>query len=143
MKKYLLLAAFLAAVSSSFASPVEQTIRQIEQDWAVALTKADVAAIDKIEAADYQATDFTGMVSNKAQGLADLKSGAAKIDSFVLGELKVRVYGDTAVVNGTDTEKSSYKGKDTSGQYSWTDVFVKQGGAWKAVNTQVTKVVKD
>lgn len=83
------------------------------------------------------------MVSNKAQGLADLKSGAAKIDSFVLGELKVRVYGDTAVVNGTDTEKSSYKGKDTSGQYSWTDVFVKQGGAWKAVNSHVTKVVKD
>jgi len=40
--------------------------------------------------------------------------------------MKVRFFGDTAVLTGSDEEKSSYKGKDTSGRYTWTDVFVKR-----------------
>jgi hypothetical protein len=45
-------------------------------------------------------------------------------------------------VSGLETEKSKYDGKDSSGQYRFTDVFVKQGGAWKAVSTHVSKVKK-
>ena len=47
-----------------------------------------------------------------------------------------------AVVTGSDTEKSMDKGKDTSGKYIWTDVFVKQNGKWRAVSSQNTKVPK-
>ncbi len=54
----------------------------------------------------------------------------------------MRAYGDTAVVHGLETEKSSYKGKDTSGQYRFTDVFVKRNGRWQAIATQVTRVAK-
>jgi hypothetical protein len=35
------------------------------------------------------------------------------------------------------------KQEDLSGQYSWTDVFVKQNGQWKAVAAQVTMVAKE
>jgi hypothetical protein len=45
-------------------------------------------------------------------------------------------------VHGLDTEKSSYKGKDTSGQYRFTDVFVKRNGLWHAVATHASKVAK-
>jgi hypothetical protein len=45
-------------------------------------------------------------------------------------------------VVGSDTEKSTYHGKDSSGQYSWTDVFVKRNGQWQAVASQSTKVPK-
>ncbi len=41
----------------------------------------------------------------------------------------LRVFGDTAVVTSSDDEKSSYKGKDTSGHWTWTDVLVKRQGA--------------
>jgi ketosteroid isomerase-like protein len=74
----------------------------------------------------------------KAQVLVELKSGDNKTDSITLGDMKVRVYGDTAVVTGSDDEKSSYKGKDTSGHYTWTDVFVKRKGHWQAVASQGT-----
>jgi hypothetical protein len=47
--------------------------------------------------------------------------------------MAVRVFGNTAVVTGSDTEKSMENGKDTSGKYVWTDVFVKQNGKWRAV----------
>jgi len=56
--------------------------------------------------------------------------------------MKVRVFGNTAVVTGTDTEKSSYKGKDTSGKYVWTDVFVQRNGRWQAAASQSVKVPK-
>ena len=50
------------------------------------------------------------------------------------------VFGSIGVVQGSDTEKSSYKGKDTSGKYVWMDVFQKKNGKWQAVRSQVAKV---
>ena len=45
-----------------------------------------------------------------------------------------------AIVHGLETEKSSYKGKDISGQYRFTDVFMKREGKWMAIATHVTRV---
>jgi hypothetical protein len=56
--------------------------------------------------------------------------------------MTVRIFGNTAVVTGSDTEKSMENGKDTTGKYVWTDVFVKQNGKWRAVTSQSTKLPK-
>nr|MBA3766029.1 nuclear transport factor 2 family protein [Acidobacteriota bacterium] len=55
--------------------------------------------------------------------------------------LKVRVYGETAVVTGRATVKGKYKGMDISGQYRYTHVFVKQRGHWLVVTAQQTRVL--
>jgi hypothetical protein len=69
--------------------------------------------------------------------LTDIRSGAQKLDSYEMGVMDVKVFGGgIAVVQGSDTEKSSYKGKDTSGKYVWTDVFVDRNGKWVAVRSQ-------
>ena len=120
----------------------EQVIKQLEQEWAEALQKRDQAAIDRIVARDWMLTDPEGALITKGQADADLNSGALKFESFKLDAMTVRVYGDTAVVHGLETEKSSYKGKDTSGQYRFTDVFVKRNGRWQAIATHVTRFVK-
>jgi len=120
----------------------EQIIKQLEQEWADALLKRDQAAIDRITSADWVLTDPKGRLIAKAQADADLKSGTVKFESIKLDELKVRVYGDTAVVHGLETRKSSYKGKDTSGQYRFTDVFVNRNGRWQAIATHVSRVAK-
>jgi hypothetical protein len=54
-------------------------------------------------------------------------------------DVSARVMGNMAVVQGADDEKSSYNGKDTSGSYTWMDVFEKRGGKWVAIASQVTK----
>jgi ketosteroid isomerase-like protein len=56
--------------------------------------------------------------------------------------MKVRLLGDVALVHGLSTSKGSYKGKENSGQFRWTDVFVKRGGRWLAVATHSSKVEK-
>jgi len=46
-----------------------------------------------------------------------VKSG----DSFDFGPMDVKVIGNVAVVQGSDTEKNTYKGTDTSGNgLGWT-----------------------
>ena len=112
---------------------------QIERDWAAALVKKDEAAIDKILATEFQA-NYVGMVGNKKQYLSVLKSNSSKTESAALSEMKAIVFGDRAIVNGLSTEKSSMAGKDTSGQYRWTDVFVKREGRWQCVTGYAAKV---
>jgi len=132
----------IAADKKGKSGTDEQIIKQLMQKWADALMKSDHAAIDQIESADWMLTDPEGMLVSKAQAEASLKSGTMKFESFKFDELNVRVYGNTAVVHGLQTRKSSYRGKDTSGQYRSTDVFVKRNGRWQAVAAHVSRVAK-
>jgi ketosteroid isomerase-like protein len=50
--------------------------------------------------------------------------------------VKVRVYGDTAVLTGLDTVKSKRKGQEYVERYLYTDVWVKRGKRWQCVATQ-------
>jgi len=131
-----------AKAQKADAGSVEQTVMQMERDWVQASLKKDTAVMEKILADDWAGIDFSGKTNTKAQSIADLKSGASATQSIDLGDMKVRVYGNTAIVTGSDTEKSTYKGKDSSGKYVWTDVFVNRNGRWQAVASQSIKLDK-
>lgn len=143
--KLILLVAMVAITSSSVtfgqakdpskkqSGNDEQTLMRIEQEMTDALVKGDVSASERYLADSYTFTAPDGDVSDKARSIADLKSGDLKFESSVLDDMKVQVYGDTAIVTYTSTDKGAYKGKDLSGRYRWTDVFVKRGGNWQLV----------
>lgn len=118
----------------------EQQLMKLEHEWADAFLHGDAAAVERIEAAGFVFTDPDGKVNGKAEDLADLKSSAYKLESANIENLKVRLYGDTAVVTGHNVMKGTYKGKDLSGTYAFTDTFIKRGGRWEAVASQVTKI---
>ncbi len=101
--------------------------------------KKDMVALDKMLATEFQA-NYVGLVGNKKQFLSVLKSDTSKTESAVGSEMRAFVFGDRAIVNGLSTEKSITAGKDTSGQYRWTDVFVKRDGRWQAVTGYASKV---
>jgi len=143
----------VAATSLAFGEPSakepktqgggnEQLLSQLENDWAVALVKHDIVTVDRIVSPSWMMSDPDGGIADKAQCDAELKAGVVAIESFTIDSLTVHVDGDTAVVFGLETEKSTYKGADSSGQYRFTDVFVKRNGVWKAIATHVTKVAK-
>ena len=70
------------------------------------------------------------------------ESDDATFTDFNIEDLKVRFYGDTAIVVGRGSIKAHTKTRDLSGNYVWTDTFVKQNGEWKAVASQVTSVLE-
>jgi len=123
-------------------SSVEQSLTQLERDWNQATLTKDYKALNRIIADEWTGIDYQGVTVTKAESIAELKSGESSNTSVELGEMKVKVYGNTAVVVGSDMEKSTYHGKDSSGRYAWMDVFVKRGGRWQAVASQSTRIGK-
>jgi len=69
-----------------------------------------------------------------------IKDGTTKFDSFVVSDVLVRVYGETAVVTFHGDIHGSRAGKDMSGQFREVRVFVKRDGAWRAVMAQRTRI---
>jgi ketosteroid isomerase-like protein len=132
----------VAILAQAQAESVEQELTKIEKGWADAMVKLDFAFLDRILAEDYLYTDYDGNVLTKAQNLAPLKSGEYVVTSAVNDEIKVRVYGDAAVVTGRWTGKETIKGKDISGQYRWTDTFIKRDGRWQCVATHDSKIAQ-
>ena len=112
---------------------VEQTLMKIERDALAALLKKDIAAFGRIFADDAVVITPDGSPQTKAQLLADVKSGDLVVESSEISDMKVRAYGDTAVVTYVTTDKGKFKGQDISGRYRWTDVFVRRGGTWQIV----------
>lgn len=148
MKQVLLLLSLLPLTNSLFAQTknskdsAEQTLIQMEFDWSQADVKKDAATLNRIMADDWMGIDFEGTVMTKADVMRDLHSDATATESTELREVKVRIFGNTGIVSGTDIEKSQYKGQDSSGAYIWTDVFVLRNGRWQAVSSQSTKLAQ-
>jgi ketosteroid isomerase-like protein len=138
----LVLASDKTAPAKSDRAGAEQTLIQIEQEWNRALMAKDIKTVDKIMAEDWTGIDFRGVTMTKAESIEELKSGESGNASVELGDMTVKVFGSTAVVIGSDTEKSTYHGQDSSGRYAWMDVFVKRAGRWQAVASQSTKIAK-
>jgi ketosteroid isomerase-like protein len=115
--------------------PVE-TIKQLERDWAAAQKAVDLSKLSQIVADDWAGLGTDGARSTKADFLEDVKSGRSKLQSIELGPMDVIVVGTIAVVQGSDTEKSTTRGQDTSGKWVWMDVFVNRNGKWLAVRSQ-------
>jgi hypothetical protein len=116
-----------------------ESIKRLEAERNKALVAGDIAAIDRLYSADY--TSAVGSTfRTKAEVLADLKSGALKLEAASNDETNVRVYGNTAVVTGKTTSKVTDHGVDTSGQAYFTRVYVNQMGHWHLVANHSSRV---
>ena len=118
----------------------EQTLLRIERELTDAMLRGDTSAVERHYADAFTFTTPDGEVVNKAQVIANLKSGDVKFDSSRIDDMKVQVYAAAAVVTSLTTDRGRVKGADVSGQYRWTDVFVRRGGRWQLVAAQGTRV---
>ena len=143
MKQIILIVALLISTSIFVfgqATNEEQNLKRIEQELTDALLKGDASVFERNLADAFIFTGPDGVVMSKAEFIAPIKSRDFKFESSKFDDMKVKVYGNSAVVTYQTTDKGTYKGNDLSGQYRWTDVFIKQGGGWQIVATQGTRI---
>lgn len=137
-----------AILAQTQTESVEQELIKLENEWADAWAKGDVAFFERIEADDYTWTSPSGEVWTKARDLAlvksmkSVKSREAVITSWEIAEMKVRVYGDAAVVTGRDIIKETHEGKEINRQERWTDTWVKRDGHWQCVAGHVSEIAQ-
>jgi ketosteroid isomerase-like protein len=136
----LLVAATLALsqMPGKDTSTDEAHIRTLNEASGEAQVKRDMATLDRLLADDFILTRANGVVANKAQNLADVQSGERSFTSYKNDDVRVRLYGDAAVVTGQVVSSGTYKGQDFSGRFRYTKVFVKKDGQWQIVAWQAT-----
>jgi ketosteroid isomerase-like protein len=137
----------IASVSSlvvllglAWAANVEEELKKLETDRAAAAVKGDAATLEKQTSDDYTFINLYGQMSDKSQMVNAFKTGQTKLTSDELSDMKVRVYGSTAVMTGKAEVNGTLGGKDTSGQIMFTRVYVKKGGSWQSVAFQQTLI---
>jgi len=123
----------VAILAQQKSGSAEQELIKIEDDWAVAQVNRNLAFFEKVLADDYILWDPDGAPQTKADLLALLKSGELVVVSAVNKDAKARIYGDAAVVTGRWTAKEILKGKESGGQFRYTDTFIKRAGRWQCV----------
>jgi ketosteroid isomerase-like protein len=104
--------------------------------------RGDTAKVGHILADGWELIATNGEVVTKEAYLMLFKTGAVAFESSESADVKVRVYGDAAVVTGQSIIKGKYKGVAFISDDRWTDVFVKKNGRWQCVATQVTRITR-
>jgi len=82
--------------------------------------------------------DFTLTSSLSAGGLVDKEDWIAKLElydckAFHFDKIQVRIYDNTSVVNSWFHQDATANGKDWSGNFLITDVWVKKDKDWQVV----------
>jgi len=142
-------AAFLVTVAAipargqaAAAGPsVEDQLKKMEKDRAAAVVKGDVATLEKLTSDDYILINANGQLSDKPTTMNNIKTGNIKLTANEVSDLKVRVYGNTAVVTGKSDAKGSIGGRELKGPVMFTRVYVKKDGKWQSVSFQQTPIV--
>ena len=115
----------------------EAEIRQILADLANNRFKPDSKELDRIYADEFTATNASGEVLDKAGVIAARTSGRLSFRSYVFDDIKIRIYGDVAVV--TDSER--IESDTASGRFRHLRVLLRRDGRWQLVATQMTRIV--
>ena len=123
----------------------ERQLIELERQLSDALVREDATVLDRLWSNDLVFTFPNGKVSNKAQRLAGQKPAAQPAQSeskTINDEVKVYLYGNTAVVTVLSTWSGKANNEAYSSQFQATHVWVKQEGRWQLVAAHVSPVKK-
>jgi len=120
-------------------SATDQTVLKLDRALIDALFKKDRTAFEPLLADDYVYIHSNGTVANREEEIAQTMASDVKWTASNLSGLKIRVYGDAAIVTGTLTHTGSAKGY-VGGARLVTHLWVKRNGRWQTVGGQSTIV---
>jgi len=118
----------------------EDELIRVAHDWDRAMVGNDADAIGRYMADDWAIVGSDGRVGDKAGFLALVRSGALTHDVMTSEDLRVRVYGDTAVVVARGVSGGKFQGHAFREVERSSCVFVRQDGQWRCVLTHLSRI---
>ena len=118
----------------------EQAVGALEQQWLQSQKTNNPGLLAPLLADKVVSTSSDGKVEGKAEMLARAKS--TKYSSAEYTDMKVTVFGDTAIATGGFKGKGTDEsGKSFDEDERWTDTWVKMpNGQWQCVATHTSRV---
>lgn len=119
----------------------EETLKKLIHEWAMCTVQGNTQDLEKIMADTFRGS-AEGISFNKHTLFEALKSGQMKVGDWTIEDVKLSIKGNSASATGRSTlTNATYMGKDFSGNWAWTDRFVKQrDGSWRAVASQSRRI---
>jgi ketosteroid isomerase-like protein len=121
------------------ANPDEAEVLAVAREWMDAYRHNDAAALDRILANDYMLTDSRGNHTTKPDDLASARAGSVHYDVYDASDLRVRLYGDTAILTGKNRLRGTSEGRPFEVEVTFTDTLARIDGRWRAVAAHVSR----
>jgi ketosteroid isomerase-like protein len=119
---------------------VKQEILNLAGQWAQALVSNDAQKIGSFMSDDWVIVGQSG-ITRKQDFLPFIESGDLTHETMeLIGEARVQIYGDTALLSGRVTNNGHYKGAPFSADEWTTDVFMRREGRWLCVLSHITPI---
>ena len=111
----------------------EQALLQLGREATQAMIKNDHTWIERTfdEKAIYTGGD--GTVLTKPQLIELFKARDWHYESANTEDVKVQLFGDTAIMTGWGSQKASYKGTPVNGKTRFTHTVIKRQGQWQII----------
>ncbi|MCC6319080.1 MAG: nuclear transport factor 2 family protein [Gemmatimonadaceae bacterium] len=119
------------------ASPETEIARRV-QTYFGAMGKGQLATIEQALAPDYLVIGGDGKLETRAERLAWLRANTTSLVAITPTQLRVRVYGNSAIATGLVTIPADAMGPAI--QERFTQVWIRRDGVWRMVSGQITIV---
>ena len=115
------------------ASQDEQALRRLEDEWLGSYLRGDKTTFDRIVADDFTGTDESAKLRSKTEERELIQAPPAGVKTSLINEdVRVRIYGDAAIVTGRIVVKTLLSGQpEISFQSRFTDTFLRRQGRWQ------------
>ncbi len=146
MRRTLAVAALLALMVPTTVcaddAAAEKQVATLSKQYREAAIKGDTEAMDALLSDDWVVIGPDGNLVSKAQDIRNFKDGSVAFEAMDPSEVKVRVYGDAAVVTSRLHAKLKMKGEKIDNHVRVSEFYAKQGGKWRCVSAQVTSIAE-
>jgi hypothetical protein len=124
-------------------SKADKEIRAVIDELTQANLKGGAEAVQVFD--KYLGDDMTRILANgkvftKAEILEDYANRKTTVEALEFSDVKIRLYGNTAVVTGIQDAKATGQLASGASHSRWTRVLVNRGGIWQVVLFQNTRI---
>jgi ketosteroid isomerase-like protein len=121
---------------------MEEELVRMEEEFADAIVKNNPEEIREFVTEDWIIINADGGIIDRKRFLEVIESGTLTHEMMESDDMRVRVYGDSAVVSSLTRSKGKFMGQEFTTHERSTDVFVRLDGQWRCVLTQLTGFTK-
>jgi ketosteroid isomerase-like protein len=124
-------------------SNAREDLIRVANDWDHAMVQNDAEEIGRYMADDWVIIGSNGSLCDKATFLDLIKSGTLSHDVMESHDVRIRVFGDAAVLTARGESGGKYQGQAFREVERVSCVFVRQGGRWLCVLTHLSRMADD
>lgn len=120
----------------------EKAVMAAEKQRFDAQVSKNYTVLEQVLANDLIYTHSNGNTDGKQSYIQSIRDGKSNYAAIDPQEQKVRVYGNTAIINGVCLVKMNNNNQPTELKLRYTDVYVKNGNQWQMVAWQSLRMAQ-